>query len=78
MLFRTLATLRTDIPLFDDVEQLRWNGPTAAFEALGSRLDKAKTAPGSQAMGWKEKSCRAFCLVSGISHGFAMTKGYAR
>jgi 5'-3' exonuclease len=26
MLFRTLATLRTDIPLFDDVEQLRWNG----------------------------------------------------
>jgi 5'-3' exonuclease len=26
LLFRTLATLRTDIPLFDDVEQLRWNG----------------------------------------------------
>lgn len=26
MLFRTLATLRTDIPLFDDVETLRWNG----------------------------------------------------
>ena len=28
MLFRTLATLRTDIALFDDVDQLRWNGPT--------------------------------------------------
>jgi 5'-3' exonuclease len=27
MLFRTLATLRTDIPLFDDVEQLRWIKP---------------------------------------------------
>src|SRR4029077_827897 len=26
LLFRTLATLRTDIPLFGDVEQLRWNG----------------------------------------------------
>ncbi len=26
LLFRTLATLRTDIPLFDDVEQLRWQG----------------------------------------------------
>jgi 5'-3' exonuclease len=26
MLFRVLATLRTDIELFDDVEQLRWNG----------------------------------------------------
>jgi 5'-3' exonuclease len=34
LLFRTLATLRTDIPLFDDVDQLRWNGPTpAAFQA---------------------------------------------
>jgi 5'-3' exonuclease len=26
LLFRTLATLRTDIPLFDDVETLRWSG----------------------------------------------------
>jgi 5'-3' exonuclease len=26
LLFRTLATLRTDIPLFDDVESLRWRG----------------------------------------------------
>jgi 5'-3' exonuclease len=26
LLFRTLATLRTDIPLFDDVDQLRWMG----------------------------------------------------
>jgi 5'-3' exonuclease len=40
-LFRTLATLRTDIPLFDDVDQLRWNGPTAAFPALATRLDAA-------------------------------------
>jgi len=28
VLFRTLATLRTDIALFTDVDQLRWNGPT--------------------------------------------------
>jgi 5'-3' exonuclease len=26
LLFRDLATLRTDIPLFDDVDELRWNG----------------------------------------------------
>jgi 5'-3' exonuclease len=26
MLFRTLATLRGDIVLFDDVDELRWNG----------------------------------------------------
>lgn len=43
LLFRTLATLRTDIPLFDDVDQLCWNGPTVAFDALAARLDKART-----------------------------------
>src|SRR5271166_5992489 len=42
LLFRTLATLRTDIKLFDDVEQLRWNGPKPEFDALSSRLDAAK------------------------------------
>ena len=41
MLFRTLATLRTDIALFDDVDQLRWNGPTPAFDSLAARLDAA-------------------------------------
>jgi 5'-3' exonuclease len=45
LLFRTLATLRTDIALFDDVDQLRWNGPTAAFAALAARLDAAVTKP---------------------------------
>ena len=43
VLFRTLATLRTDIPLFDDVDQLRWNGPTPAFAELAIRLDAAVT-----------------------------------
>jgi 5'-3' exonuclease len=43
LLFRTLATLRTDIALFDDVDQLRWNGPTPAFAELAARLDAAVT-----------------------------------
>jgi 5'-3' exonuclease len=43
LLFRTLATLRTDISLFDNVDQLRWNGPTPAFSELGARLDSAVT-----------------------------------
>jgi 5'-3' exonuclease len=43
LLFRTLATLRTGIPLFDDVDQLRWNGPTPAFAAFGARFDAAVT-----------------------------------
>jgi 5'-3' exonuclease len=46
MLFRTLATLRTDIDLFSDVDQLRWNGPTLAFPALAARLDAAVTESG--------------------------------
>ncbi len=43
LLFRTLATLRTDLALFEDVEQLRWNGPTPGFTDLASRFDAAKT-----------------------------------
>ena len=43
LLFRTLATLRTDIALFDNVKQLRWSGPAAGFSALAARLDAAIT-----------------------------------
>jgi 5'-3' exonuclease len=43
LLFRTLATLRTDVPLFEDVDQLRWNGPTPTFDEIASRLDAART-----------------------------------
>ena len=31
LLFKQLATLRTDAPLFKSVETLRWQGPTPAF-----------------------------------------------
>lgn len=44
LLFRTLATLRTDLPLFDDVETLRWTGPRPAFPALAARLEAAQTS----------------------------------
>jgi hypothetical protein len=39
VLFRTLARLRTDITLFDDVEALRWQGRTGRYEAMAARLD---------------------------------------
>ncbi|HTZ57497.1 MAG TPA: 5'-3' exonuclease H3TH domain-containing protein [Acidobacteriaceae bacterium] len=50
LLFRVLATLRTDIPLFDSVDQLQWKGPTSDFEPLAARLDyslprKSSTQP---------------------------------
>jgi 5'-3' exonuclease len=46
LLFRTLATLRTDIPLFANVDELHWRGPTPAFAAIGARLDAAVTEKG--------------------------------
>jgi len=42
-LFRDLATLRTDLKLFDSVDELRWTGPTPAFRALATRFDAAVT-----------------------------------
>jgi 5'-3' exonuclease len=38
LLFKHLATLRTDAPLFDDVEQLRWRGATAAFAPMAEKI----------------------------------------
>ena len=43
LLFRDLATLRTDLPLFDSVDTLRWSGPTPEFDAIARNLDAAKT-----------------------------------
>jgi len=42
MLFKRLATLRTDAKLFRDVEQLRWRGPTKAFAAWTERMNAPK------------------------------------
>ncbi len=44
LLFRTLATLRTDIALFDNVDELEWKGPEPEFPTLAARLDSAKTS----------------------------------
>jgi 5'-3' exonuclease len=38
LLFKRLATLRTDAPLFDNVESLRWRGATPGLAAWGDRL----------------------------------------
>ena len=40
--FRKLATLRTDIALVDDVDELQWQGPKAGFDTLGARLAAAR------------------------------------
>jgi 5'-3' exonuclease len=38
LLFKTLATLREDAQLFQDVEELRWRGPTTGFASFSGRL----------------------------------------
>jgi len=53
LLFKKLATLKADAPLFADVEALKWRGPTERFagltaqlgERLIARADKACPAP---------------------------------
>ena len=38
LLFKHLATLRIDAPLFHDVEQLRWSGATASFATVAEKV----------------------------------------
>jgi 5'-3' exonuclease len=47
LLFKDLATLRTDAQLFGDVEELRWRGPTDAFAAWAARMEDARLLPRS-------------------------------
>ena len=55
LLFKKLATLKADAPLFADVKELKWRGPTARFsgltaqlgERLIARADKAVSGAGS-------------------------------
>ncbi len=51
LLFKNLATLRTDAPLFADVDEIAWRGPTPAFAGwpermadtrIQARVDKAR------------------------------------
>lgn len=42
LLFKRLATLRTDTPLFESVDELRWQGPTTDFEAWTERMQDPK------------------------------------
>lgn len=51
LLFRTLATLRLDVPVLDTVEELRWKGPRPSFEGLCREMNspelfaRAEAAP---------------------------------
>jgi 5'-3' exonuclease len=42
LLFKQLATLRTDAPLFRDVDELRWRGPADSFPACAAKLGDSR------------------------------------
>jgi 5'-3' exonuclease len=42
MLFKHLATLRTDAKLFKKVDELRWKGPTSAFEKFVKKIGEPR------------------------------------
>jgi len=50
LLFKTLATLRTDVPVFKKVDELRWRGPTADFAAVAEKIGEAKLAAKVEAL----------------------------
>jgi len=44
LLFKDLATLRTNAALFTHVDELRWRGPSASFAAMAKKIDDLRLA----------------------------------
>ena len=60
ILFKSLATLRTDAELFTDVDDLEWQGPTPAFADWAARVDPKRLLPrASKADGMRQGPTRS-------------------
>ena len=55
LLFKRLATLRTDAPLFDDVEELRWRGPKSTFARFTKKIGEPRLLDRANALAAKLK-----------------------
>jgi len=55
LLFRELATLRSDLPLFKNVDELKWKGPTKQFEAMAKRLEAKQEVRGKRSEGREKR-----------------------
>ena len=44
IVFKSLATLRVDAPLFEDVDQLRWNSPGKSFGSMAEKIGDTRLA----------------------------------
>jgi 5'-3' exonuclease len=69
LLFKDLATLRTDARLFRDVDEIAWRGPTPAFAAWAGRLGEARLL---------ERSLKAPVAGSVQKSGFAAGESASR
>ena len=58
LLFKTLATLRTDAPLFDDVDEMEWRGPTPEFAKWAEKIADARLLPRCEAVMAKRASAQ--------------------
>ena len=56
LLFKRLATLRSDAPLFRDVDDLRWRGPTERFAEWPARMDAPRLL----------ERCRSLAKTAGL------------
>jgi len=56
LLFKRLATLRTDARLFNDVEELRWKGPTSTFAKFTKRMSEPRLLERANALAAKLKA----------------------
>lgn len=55
LLFKRLATLRTDAQLFSDVEDLRWDGPAPSFAEFASKIGEPRLLEKAKAVAAKYK-----------------------
>jgi hypothetical protein len=53
LLFKQLATLRTDALLFSDVDELRWRGPTSGFARLTAKMGEPRLLDRANAVATK-------------------------
>ena len=58
LLFKRLATLRTDALLFNDVDELRWRGPTSAFAALTTKMGEPTLTRSG-----KRRCCKSHSII---------------
>ena len=56
LLFKQLAILRIDAPLFDDVDQLRWSGATPSFKSVAEKIGDARLATRVEKLQNRERS----------------------